>query len=139
VSRPLPDTGRSRLLTSVRRYDAERRGLVLTAVFVWSWEKGVSPFTFLRNMGPWGPMFAARYTQRRFAAQSEEDRQDIHSYIYNTSILKGSGEFCICESHTSIKVTVKLTRSTPARAGRVRQDPDRGPYRQGAGARDVHV
>ena len=112
---------------------------MLTAVFVWSWEKGVSPFTFLRNMGPWGPMFAARYTQRRFAAQSEEDRQDIHSYIYNTSILKGSGEFCICESHTSIKVTVKLTRSTPARAGRVRQDPDRGPYRQGAGARDVHV
>lgn len=76
---------------------------MLTAVFVWSWEKGVSPFTFLRNMGPWGPMFAARYTQRRFAAQSEEDRQDIHSYIYNTSILKGSGEFCICESHTSDK------------------------------------
>lgn len=73
-------------------------GSELITVFVWSWEKGVSPFTFLRNMGPWGPMFAARYTQRRFAAQSEEDRQDIHSYIYNTSILKGSGEFCICAS-----------------------------------------
>ncbi|KAK1923840.1 Alpha/Beta hydrolase protein [Papiliotrema laurentii] len=63
--------------------------------FVWSWEKGVSPFAFLRNMGPWGPMFAARYTQRRFSAQSEEDRRDIHAYIYNTSILKGSGEYCI--------------------------------------------
>ena len=70
----------------------------LTKVFVWGWEKGVSPFTFLRGMGPFGPMFAARYTQRRFGAQSEEDRRDIHAYIYNTSILKGSGEFCICES-----------------------------------------
>lgn len=48
-------------------------------------------------MGPYGPLFASRYTQRRFASQSEEDRRDIHAYIYNTSILKGSGEFCICE------------------------------------------
>lgn len=51
----------------------------------------------MQNMGPYGPLFASRYTQRRFASQSEEDRRDIHAYIYNTSILKGSGEFCICE------------------------------------------
>ncbi|GFZ50210.1 hypothetical protein JCM24511_07965 [Saitozyma sp. JCM 24511] len=63
--------------------------------FVWGWERGISPFSFLRGMGPWGPMFAGRYASRRFAAQSEVDRNDLHSYIYNTSILKGSGEYCI--------------------------------------------
>ncbi|ORY35011.1 Alpha/Beta hydrolase protein [Naematelia encephala] len=63
--------------------------------FVWGWEKGISPFQFLRSMGPWGPMFAGRYSLRRFAAQSEEDIRDLHAYIYNTSILRGSGEYCI--------------------------------------------
>ena len=43
-------------------------------------------------------MFAAGYTNRRFSALSEEDKRDMHQYIYNTSILKGSGEYCICES-----------------------------------------
>jgi hypothetical protein len=46
-------------------------------------------------MGPFGPMFAGRYSLRRFAAQSDEDVRDLHGYIYNTSVLKGSGEFCI--------------------------------------------
>lgn len=64
-------------------------------VFVWGWEKGISPFTFLRTMGPFGPMFAGRYSLRRFSAQSDEDVRDLHGYIYNTSVLKGSGEFCI--------------------------------------------
>ena len=67
-------------------------------VFVWGWEKGWSPFTFLRSMGPWGPMMVGRYSARRFAAQSEEDVRDLHSYIWNTSVMKGSGEFCISES-----------------------------------------
>jgi cardiolipin-specific phospholipase len=67
-------------------------------VFVWGWERGWSPFTFLRSMGPWGPMMVGRYSARRFAAQSEEDVKDLHSYIWNTSVMKGSGEFCISES-----------------------------------------
>jgi len=39
-----------------------------------------------------------RYSARRFAAQSEEDVRDLHSYIWNTSVMKGSGEFCISMS-----------------------------------------
>jgi cardiolipin-specific phospholipase len=65
------------------------------AVFVWGWERGISPFSFLRGMGPFGPMFAGKYSLRRFGSQSEEDVRDIHAYIYNTSMLKGSGEYCI--------------------------------------------
>ncbi|KAL7424896.1 hypothetical protein Q5752_000582 [Cryptotrichosporon argae] len=66
-----------------------------TKAFVWGWEKGLSPFSILRTIGPWGPMLVGRYSSRRFAAQSEEDVRDLHAYIYNTSIMKGSGEYCI--------------------------------------------
>lgn len=80
------------------RKDREQAGLVrknMMKFFVWGWEKGLSPFSFLRAMGPWAPMFAGRYATRRFAAQNEEDIRDLHAYIYNTSIMKGSGEYCI--------------------------------------------
>ncbi|KAK8849446.1 hypothetical protein IAR55_004779 [Kwoniella newhampshirensis] len=63
--------------------------------FVWGWERGLSPFSILRSVGPFGPMWVGRYSSRRFAAQTEEDVRDLHSYIYGTSIMKGSGEYCI--------------------------------------------
>lgn len=68
-----------------------------TKVMLWGWERGLSPFSILRGIGPWGPLLVGRYSTRRFAAQSEEDVRDLHSYIYNTSVMKGSGEYCICE------------------------------------------
>jgi cardiolipin-specific phospholipase len=46
-------------------------------------------------------MLVGRYSARRFAAQSDEDVRDLHSYIWNTSVMKGSGEFCISESMLS--------------------------------------
>ncbi|WWC73433.1 uncharacterized protein I206_107401 [Kwoniella pini CBS 10737] len=70
-----------------------RRGMM--KFFVWGWERGLSPFMFLRNAGPFGPLWVGKYSSRRFAAQSEEDVRDLHSYIYGTSIMKGSGEYCI--------------------------------------------
>ncbi|WVR08294.1 hypothetical protein IAU60_005343 [Kwoniella sp. DSM 27419] len=70
-----------------------RKGMM--KFFVWGWERGLSPFTFLRNAGPFGPMWVGKYSARRFAAQSEEDVRDLHAYIYGTSIMKGSGEYCI--------------------------------------------
>ncbi|WWC93086.1 uncharacterized protein L201_008051 [Kwoniella dendrophila CBS 6074] len=63
--------------------------------FVWGWERNLSPFMFLRSAGPWGPLWVGKYSSRRFAAQSEEDVRDLHQYIYGTSIMKGSGEYCI--------------------------------------------
>ena len=74
-------------------------------VFLWGWENGLSPFSILRSIGPWGPLLVGKYSSRRFASQSDEDVRDLHSYIYNTSVMKGSGEFCIC------------TRSFPVRSG----------------------
>jgi len=67
-----------------------------SVVFVWGWERGLSPFSILRGIGPLGPLWVGKYSSRRFAAQSEEDVRDLHAYIYNTSIMRGSGEYCIC-------------------------------------------
>ncbi|ODO00612.1 cardiolipin-specific phospholipase [Cryptococcus wingfieldii CBS 7118] len=64
-------------------------------LFVWGWERGLSPFSILRGLGPWGPLWVGKYSSRRFAAQTEEDVRDLHNYIYETSVMKGSGEFCI--------------------------------------------
>lgn len=63
--------------------------------FLWGWERGMSPFSVLRGIGPWGPMLVGTYSKRRFSAQSPEDIRDLHAYIWSTSVLKGSGEFCI--------------------------------------------
>lgn len=76
-----------------RDQSAMRRGMA--KMFVWGWEKGLSPFSILRGIGPWGPMLVGKYSSRRFAAQSSDDVRDLHSYIYGTTVLKGSGEFCI--------------------------------------------
>jgi cardiolipin-specific phospholipase len=67
----------------------------LRKTFIWGWEKGLSPFSVLRGLGPWGPLLVGKYSTRRFAAQDPNDVRDLHSYIYATSVLKGSGEFCI--------------------------------------------
>ncbi|WVF68893.1 hypothetical protein IAT40_003666 [Kwoniella sp. CBS 6097] len=70
-----------------------RKGMM--KFFVWGWERGLSPFTFLRGAGPLGPLWVGKYSARRFASQTEEDVRDLHAYIYGTSIMKGSGEYCI--------------------------------------------
>ncbi|WVN87047.1 uncharacterized protein L203_102223 [Cryptococcus depauperatus CBS 7841] len=70
-----------------------RRGMM--KFFVWGWERGLSPFSILRSIGPWGPLWVGKYSSRRFGAQKEEDVKDLHAYIYGTSVMKGSGEYCI--------------------------------------------
>jgi cardiolipin-specific phospholipase len=72
---------------------ATRRGV--TKFLLWGWEKGLSPFSILRGMGPWGPLLVGKYSSRRFASQSADDVRDLHAYIYGTSVMRGSGEFCI--------------------------------------------
>jgi hypothetical protein len=44
-----------------------------------------------------------QYSSRRFVGLSEEDTRDLHDYILNITLAKGSGEYCICET-TSIPV-----------------------------------
>ncbi|KII95868.1 hypothetical protein PLICRDRAFT_170467 [Plicaturopsis crispa FD-325 SS-3] len=59
------------------------------------WEEGWSPFQVVRSMVFWGPMLVGKYSSRRFSGLTEEDTRDMHDYILNITLAKGSGEYCI--------------------------------------------
>ncbi|CED83352.1 Predicted hydrolase/acyltransferase (alpha/beta hydrolase superfamily) [Phaffia rhodozyma] len=65
------------------------------SVFGWAWEKGWSPFSVVRSLGPLAPKLIGAYSSRRFEGLSQEDIRDMHAYIYATTTAKGSGEYCI--------------------------------------------
>ncbi|KAJ8086392.1 hypothetical protein PM082_005215 [Marasmius tenuissimus] len=59
------------------------------------WEEGWSPFQAVRSTLFWGPMLVGKYSSRRFTGLSKEDTRDMHNYILNITLAKGSGEYCI--------------------------------------------
>lgn len=59
------------------------------------WEEGWSPFQVVRSTLFWGPMLIGKYSSRRFMGLTEEDTRDMHDYIMNITLAKGSGEYCI--------------------------------------------
>ena len=66
-------------------------------LFTYLWEEGWSPFQVVRSTGIWGPMLVGKYSSRRFIGLSAEDTKAMHEYILNITLMKGSGEYCICE------------------------------------------
>ncbi|RDB23285.1 putative cardiolipin-specific deacylase, mitochondrial [Hypsizygus marmoreus] len=64
-------------------------------LFTYLWEEGWSPFQAVRSTLFWGPMLIGKYSSRRFMGLSEEDTRDMHDYIMNITLAKGSGEYCI--------------------------------------------
>lgn len=61
------------------------------------WEEGFSPFQVVRSSLFWGPMLVGKYSARRFSTLPKEDVRDMHDYIMNITLAKGSGEYCVCE------------------------------------------
>ncbi|KAI0307374.1 alpha/beta-hydrolase [Multifurca ochricompacta] len=59
------------------------------------WEEGWSPFQIVRSSLFWGPMLVGKYSSRRFGALNEDETRDMHDYIMNITLAKGSGEYCI--------------------------------------------
>ncbi|KIK65526.1 hypothetical protein GYMLUDRAFT_358262 [Collybiopsis luxurians FD-317 M1] len=59
------------------------------------WEEGFSPFQVIRTVGVWGPLLVGKYSSRRFTGLSEEETRNMHDYILNITVAKGSGEYCI--------------------------------------------
>ncbi|CAG8457384.1 4027_t:CDS:10 [Ambispora leptoticha] len=59
------------------------------------WNANITPQLVLRWTGPFGPSLVSRYTSRRFAYLEEQDRIDLHDYIYHISLAPGSGEFAL--------------------------------------------
>jgi len=64
-------------------------------LFTYLWEEGFSPFQVVRSSFFWGPMLVGKYSSRRFVGLSEEETRDMHEYILNITLAKGSGEYCI--------------------------------------------
>ncbi|KAI6101558.1 Alpha/Beta hydrolase protein [Pisolithus croceorrhizus] len=59
------------------------------------WEEGWSPFQLVRSTLFWGPMLVGKYSSRRFSSLTEDETRDMHEYILNITLSKGSGEYCI--------------------------------------------
>ncbi|PVG03530.1 alpha/beta-hydrolase [Serendipita vermifera] len=64
-------------------------------LFVHLWEAGYSPFGVLRLGGPWAPLLVAKYTTRRFADLDPEHVRDLHQYLLQISLARGSGEYAL--------------------------------------------
>ncbi|THH17613.1 hypothetical protein EW146_g3243 [Bondarzewia mesenterica] len=64
-------------------------------LFTYLWEEGWSPFQVVRSTLFWGPMLVGKYSSRRFSSLSEEETRDMHDYITNITLARGSGEYCI--------------------------------------------
>ncbi|EJD00935.1 alpha/beta-hydrolase [Fomitiporia mediterranea MF3/22] len=63
--------------------------------FTYLWEDGWSPFQVVRSLTVFGPMLVGKYSSRRFSGLSEEETRNVHDYILNITLAKGSGEYCI--------------------------------------------
>ncbi|KAH7931302.1 alpha/beta-hydrolase [Leucogyrophana mollusca] len=64
-------------------------------LFTYLWEEGWSPFQVVRSSVFWGPMLVGKYSSRRFSGLTEDETRDMHDYILNITLAKGSGEYCI--------------------------------------------
>ncbi|KAH8830673.1 Alpha/Beta hydrolase protein [Flagelloscypha sp. PMI_526] len=64
-------------------------------IFSYLWEEGYSPFAVTRAMTFWAPMVVGKYSSRRFSGLTEEETRNMHDYILNITLAKGSGEYCI--------------------------------------------
>ena len=59
------------------------------------WEEGWSPFQVVRSSLFLGPMLVGKYSSRRFPSLDQEETKDVHDYLLNITLAKGSGEYCI--------------------------------------------
>ncbi|GIL81378.1 hypothetical protein Vretifemale_10367 [Volvox reticuliferus] len=68
-------------------------------VFMWSWEKGVTPGAIIRGLGPWGQNLVYKYVANRFSHHgeglSQREIDVFKEYFYSIAALPGSGEYAL--------------------------------------------
>jgi len=74
---------------------AQRTDSWTRRLFNHAWEAGYSPFGVLRALGPWGPTLVGKYTSRRFADLDPAYTRDLHQYLLQISLARGSGEYAL--------------------------------------------
>ena len=83
-------------IKSEQRNQGLRQGR-LWKLFSYLWEGGWSPFQVVRSAMWYGPILVGKYTSRRFPGLTMDETREIHDYLLNIALAKGSGEYCICE------------------------------------------
>jgi len=81
-------------IKSEQRNQGRRQGK-LWKVFTYLWEEGWSPFQVVRSAMWYGPILVGKYSSRRFPGFTDEEVREMHDYILNITLAKGSGEYCI--------------------------------------------
>ncbi len=46
--------------------------------FMWGWEKGVTPGSVIRGLGPWGQSLVYKYVSGRFSHHGRATHRDTH-------------------------------------------------------------
>jgi len=114
-------------IKSEQRTQSRRQG-TLWKVFTYLWEEGWSPFQIVRSAMWYGPVLVGKYSTKRFPGFTEEEVKEMHDYILNLTLAKGSGEYCICTWLSPFLYIPKLTviYSTYLGPRSTRQDAPRG-------------
>jgi len=61
--------------------------------FNYLWEQNISPFSIIRNTGPFGSLITSGWTSRRFSKLSLKEQFFLHKYTYSIFNAPGSGEY----------------------------------------------
>jgi cardiolipin-specific phospholipase len=67
----------------------------LPRMVTYIWEHNISPFSFIRALGPWGPNITKKWSFRRFGENDPDMTMKLHIYCYNTFVAKASGEYAL--------------------------------------------
>jgi len=79
-----------------KRIEKEKQEMNRTRrLLMYLWEEGWSPFQVIRSTLFWSPLLIGKYSSRRFPTLTLSDTRDIHDYILNITLSKGSGEYCV--------------------------------------------
>ncbi|CAG8784449.1 4093_t:CDS:2, partial [Dentiscutata erythropus] len=86
-------------------------GRTLPLWLVKLWDANFTPQLLMRLVGPFGPSLISQYTSRRFANLDEQDRIDLHDYLYHVSAAP-DGEEDWMDYREAIKASVKMNVPT---------------------------
>lgn len=67
----------------------------IPAYFGKLWEQNISPFSLVRNAGPFGSKLVSMWSSRRFANLPRKEAALLHKYAYGLFVSPGSGEYML--------------------------------------------
>ncbi|OAL21981.1 hypothetical protein AYO22_07578 [Fonsecaea multimorphosa] len=90
---PAKDTSSAENSSSEETSTPPRRPLPRWLTYLW--DANISPFSFVRWSGPFGPRLVSGWTSRRFSHLPPEEALALHDYSYSLFRLRGSGEYAL--------------------------------------------